>query len=134
MTPYNDSLWSQAPVEATHWSVGTLSGRGVFLKDVGGPWVGVWSGGHWNTGHQEFFYDLHERPQIYQSPAQLIEAYRKDHGAELKEWADIAMDGVSFTSEKVQSAVERVAKEMACIDYLLAAERARVEADAGGGS
>lgn len=136
---YSDSLWSQAPAGSTHWAVFSSLMRLASVKRGQECWLRrqdvpversplwcfeVWVEGHWSSlsFDRDLFTDLHERPQCYQSPAQLIEAYRKEHGAEIEVWAQ---------QIKVEPPLEWWVRECArmevLLDHLLAAERARVE-------
>lgn len=135
MTPYRDSLWSQAPEGATHWGI-SYDGLSKWFVQVGdGLHIAHPSGGRGNYDYSNQVTDLHERPAAYQSPAQLIEAYRREHGPEIE--ADVKAfitDGPIELQREAEKCIADAAFFHVLIEHLLAAERARVEADAGGGS
>ena len=121
MTPYHDSLWSQAPASATHWGV-TPHGDGVFFSGFLGP-----------GSPEDFFTDLHERPQIYRTPEQLIAEYKKGHGAEIEADVQTFLDGLgspplmAHRLMKLDELLDDALFHLVLIERHLAAERARIE-------
>jgi len=107
MTPYRASLWSQAPAEATHW--------------VNGDWFPSEASHDWAEETDE----VHERPVAYQSPAQLIEAYRKEHGAEIEAHVN---EFLEFEPHyPLDKALDDALFQFILLEKHLAAERARIE-------
>jgi len=136
MTLYTPSLWSQAPEGATHW--GILKGAnwvsGHFLQKRHGEFFIDFAGGWgWSLEPPSAFTDLHERPSAYQSPAQLIEAYRKEHGAEAEADAQTFLDGLKEDPQTGKDVLQLdhllydALFHLTLLEKLLAAERARVE-------
>ncbi len=135
MTPYRDSLWGQAPSGATHWGRWEPNTEGYFLVpyEFGAMYWSVELKKWGSTSTQiSTCTDLHERPQAYRIPEQLIAEYRKEHGAEIEADAQDVFDKCSpFLLDHL---LDDVLFHLVLIEKHLAAERARVEADAGGGS
>jgi len=134
---YSDSLWSQAPAGATHWGI-SYDGLSKWFVQVGdGLHIAHPSGGRGNYDYSNQVTDLHERPAAYQSPEQLIAEYRKDYGAEIEADVDSFIAGTLKERDVLpilDNLLDDALFHLILIERHLAAERARVEADAGGGS
>jgi len=140
MTPYRDSLWSQAPEGATHW------GRGYAFADHGGiglpalveaeRWLIQFEGALSGTLYEVIgevglawkpsdAKELHARPHHWQTPEQLIADYRKEHGAGIE--ADIAKNDWGKDVGSLDDYLDSAVFFTVLIEKHLAAERARVE-------
>ena len=139
---YHESLWRNAPEGATHFGIyrgkdiGTalLSGQSCFLIEAEAPSVDgiadvydVWTAGIWLVVYyyRDQFSDIHPRPPAYTTASQLVEAYRKEHGAEIE--ADVD-DFLSFDPHTVlEDSLGNAVYHTIIIEKYLAAERARIE-------
>jgi len=139
MTPYSDSLWSQAPSGATHWGRLTEKSEPIWIRlnATYPPAYNVWNGPNWGgimfecDQHISDFKEIHERPLAYQSPAQLIEAYKREHGAEIEQAVEYFLEDVgSFRKPRYYELEDLLDDAAFCqrlIERHLAAERARIE-------
>ena len=144
--PYSDSLayspkvWSQAPSGSTAWAISSSLGKPVFLKlesdnrmpDIVHLMIHENDSWHMTLDGIGLFHDLHERPVAYRTPEQLIAEYRKEHREEIE--ADIAKNDFIKDVGGLDDYLDSAVFFTMLIERNLAAERARVEADAGGGS
>jgi len=141
---YHDSLWKDAPEGATHWAlteIGTEDGPSTMVPVFVKPherWPEDFAWYSERYGWMAFrrrldqLTDLHPRPVAFQSAAQLIEAYRKDHAAEIE--ADVqaflnSLDGemVEHRLMKLNHLLDDALFHITLIERHLAAERARIE-------
>ena len=123
MTPYRDSLWSQAPAGATHWGIVGVSRWFVKVGDA--LHVAHVSGGRGNQDFSRDVTDLHERPVAYRTPEQLIAEYRKGHGAEIEKDVDEFLD--EGWPLELDNLLDDAAFHLTLLEKHLAAERARIE-------
>lgn len=126
---YHDSLWKDAPEAATHWAC-NLAGS-IWLRSHGisfESWTGNEFRGSWDG---RYFIDIRQRPLAYQSAAQLIAEYRKEHGAEIDEMAKQAYH-IPFDDEResdIKDIIRESAFHMALLEKHLAAEREKIESE-----
>jgi len=129
---YHDSLWKDAPVGATHW----IESKGVqywaiFVVQEGNAWAWQWDNGTKTMAAKVTYKqpDIHPRPIAYIPAAQLVDQYRKEHGAEIDDsvrgfLVDLFEDGQECDIDHL---LDDAAFHLALLDRYLAAERARVE-------
>jgi len=133
---YHESLWKDAPEGATHWGTGkhsswTRHGFFGFPTDDDPDALRFWLEQHqawssWFTPISQI--EAVPRPTAYTPATQLVDQYRKEHWAEIEEW----LAGVNKGDDPMKEAEASIwlaARYMALAEYLLAAERARVEGE-----
>jgi len=131
MTPYRESFWKDAPVDATHW--GVLHEVGLFLKEFHPGFFNNWgagaNSGSWSYAHNPVaeFGELHAKPTAYTPAAQLVDQYRKEHGTEIEADAHHLMSlNILKPGEEYMKIVATYTR---MLEIYLAAERARIETD-----
>ena len=141
MTHYIDSLWKDAPEGATNWGRGhvwakegspgtcVLIAVERWLTQIHGSILGLIYSVHGENGlawGPSEVTDLHERPTHFKSAAQLVDQYRKEHGAEIDESAQDFIDVGGF---ELDGLIDDAAFALALLERYLTAERARVEGE-----
>jgi hypothetical protein len=117
---YTDSLWKDAPEGASYW-IGFNS-----VEFTSHPSFTWWMSKSPPPKFDHNKAEVHPRPTIYQPAAQLVDQYRKEHGAQIE--ADVATTFSALSSVlDLPRLLYDAAFHLALLEKYLAAERARIE-------